>query len=207
MHQHLWVALHERRRRDRAEIREKCEGKAEKADGSSEPNHYACFRTGGVWVLAVLGYFTVAFCGQSEALCDPLVTCPPPLCHGHLMCRLMSCFTVPTVWHLHTFFISVNCSYLISDRDVNIHLQWSDHSWSAKIDCHLHLVVVCISNVSPLTARDHILTNGGSYFRCQKLPFKGLVSLKKLLLFGKINEDLHFYKHFSTIFIFWTFYS
>ncbi len=57
-----------------------------------------------------------------------------PLCAtGHLMCRLMSCFTVPTVWHQHTFFISVNCSYLISDRDVNIHLQWSDHSWSATI--------------------------------------------------------------------------
>ncbi len=109
-----------------------------------------------------------------------------PLCAtGQLMCRLMSCFTVPTVWHQHTFFISVNCSYLISDRDVNIHLRWSDHSWSAKIDCHLHLVVVRISNVSPLTTRDHILTNGGSYFRSQILPFKSLGSLKKLLLFGK----------------------
>lgn len=89
-----------------------------------------------------------------------------PLCvTGHLRCGLMSCFTVPTVRHQHTFLISMNCFYLISDRDVNIHLQWSDHSWLAKIDCHVHLVVVYMSNASTLTARDQISVSGESYFR------------------------------------------
>lgn len=139
------------------------------------------------------GMFYTGFLWSSWSSLWPAGDLSNPLCAtGQLMCRLMSCFTVPTVWHQHAFFISVNCSDLISDRDVNIHLRWSYHSWSAKIDCHLHLVVVRISNVSPLTARDQILMNGGSYFRSQILLFKSLGSLKKWLMVDRYiaNADI-----------------